>query len=804
MNWFRAVYPLLLLQVFDNAASFQILNPQTVGRMNGGGSSGASSSFGRASAASRSSSYYNTVGYSHHHRALYAGVVDDEDLLEDMVEKFAIPLEFKGAGGGGSEESNVNRNSGDGTNDDTGAIEASSEDESSNSNDQAAASTDTSVESTASAPDAAITTTTDAVPSSPSSASDAVTVDTTMNAVSDTPAPPPVKPSVVEESPTISKSTPAAVSASDSSNTAKEESTTTTTSSTGVPSPNPEKITSSENVPPFKSLFKMHPLQSTTPLPQSTLYNNDATKQPPATTIKTITATINGGLNTLPSMPSLNVADFGLIGGVVLGISVYYALAAYLKRVDETDEGYAGWDEFRQQENDAAKNGGYAGVNANVDGGKNTPKKSQILTKDQELEVQEVMGEVNDVVFAKLNKKRDAKKIVTKKKAAITDKEIEEELLLFEQVNREFEDKNAAFNKEASRNKVEETKDQIQPEQEIQDYIADPNAFDNPSFYESPPPSSLDALSNPAAPIASNDASQQSGFLDNINSFSGPQIATMQQQTPPQATKEETDSIQTMEEAQVVSALNERLRRMETDTSKMYSIASTPDESSADANDSMNKQTYPFDTVAAISATNPSASSQTQVRNIEEFCEAGKVNVECSSSISNYLDSLAAQRVEEGAQVVAKSTIASYLDSISSNDAVGSGSSNGNGNNDAEPSRTGAAFSTYLDALSSGSVSSPPSAKAVAGYLDVLTTTASVSSPSAAMSASPYELGSRIADVEQRLSRLENSVANLPDDIASRLMKWQMQQDQKLNDEMSKIMEYLMDAKSMDQGSGSE
>jgi hypothetical protein len=40
-------------------------------------------------------------------------------------------------------------------------------------------------------------------------------------------------------------------------------------------------------------------------------------------------------------------------------------------------------------------------------------------------------------------------------------------------------------------------------------------------------------------------------------------------------------------------------------------------------------------------------------------------------------------------------------------------------------------------------------------------------------------------------------VASLPDNIASRLIEWQMRQDQKLNDEIEKINKYLVNEKSI-------
>jgi len=181
---------------------------------------------------------------------------------------------------------------------------------------------------------------------------------------------------------------------------------------------------------------------------------------------------------------------------------------------------------------------------------------------------------------------------------------------------------------------------------------------------------------------------------------------------------------------------------------------------------------------------------------IDEYCEAGQVDENCSESIQGYLDTLASTgAVATDGEVNA---IVNYLDSVSSN---------------ATPNKkTGAAFTSYLDAISTGYIPPPPSAKAVASYLDVLSssdeiiTSTTSSSPSGAvvagegaLSSSDDELiGSRINDVEERLSRLESSVTSLPDDIASRLVDWQMSQDKKLSDEMEKIMKLLVDGKALE------
>jgi hypothetical protein len=156
---------------------------------------------------------------------------------------------------------------------------------------------------------------------------------------------------------------------------------------------------------------------------------------------------------------------------------------------------------------------------------------------------------------------------------------------------------------------------------------------------------------------------------------------------------------------------------------------------------------------------------------IDEYCEPGTRSNNCAGAIKGYLDGLATTGAIASEREV--TTIVGYLDSLSSNTPP-------NGT-----SRTGAAFVTYLDALSSGIAPSPPSAKAVAGYLDDLTSTGSDGS-----------VGTRVVDIEGRLSKLETSISSLPDDIASRIISWQNSQDKKMSEELEKIKKMLEDVKS--------
>lgn len=196
------------------------------------------------------------------------------------------------------------------------------------------------------------------------------------------------------------------------------------------------------------------------------------------------------------------------------------------------------------------------------------------------------------------------------------------------------------------------------------------------------------------------------------------------------------------------------------------------------------------------------SSSLAYLIGIDEFCETGEIVSECSESITGYLDSLSTYGLVSSPG--AKTTIISYLDSLSDGEPADMAYSSS--------SKTGAAFSSYLDALSSGTVPVAPSAKDVADYLGVLNTMESSSDGGGtaailgdddlptdlqpvSVDYTPNVEG-RISDVEMRLSKLEDSVASLPDDIASRLMQWQTQQDQKLSDEMKKITAYLVEVKS--------
>lgn len=227
------------------------------------------------------------------------------------------------------------------------------------------------------------------------------------------------------------------------------------------------------------------------------------------------------------------------------------------------------------------------------------------------------------------------------------------------------------------------------------------------------------------------------------------------------------------EDTSAISEVEKRLNKMETEASRISSMAM----------DNINVGIDPALLQKKKKETKRRyVPGNNYLGSIDEYCEPGQVNEDCADSIQGYLGSLASTgAVATDGEVKA---IVGYLDSLSSNVSPNE--------------KTGAAFTSYLDALSTGYIPAPSSAEAVASYLDELssdddTTSTSMSSPTASASgegafSKDRILGSRMNTVEERLSRLESSVTSLPDDIASRLVDWQISQDKKLSDEMEKIM----------------
>ncbi|KAL3809672.1 hypothetical protein ACHAXA_004223 [Cyclostephanos tholiformis] len=167
--------------------------------------------------------------------------------------------------------------------------------------------------------------------------------------------------------------------------------------------------------------------------------------------------------------------------------------------------------------------------------------------------------------------------------------------------------------------------------------------------------------------------------------------------------------------------------------------------------------------------------------NFGEYCEPGQVKEDCAEYLRGYLDTLASTGVVATDGEV--KAIVGYLDSLSRNVTPNES--------------TGAAFTNYLDALSTGYIPAPSSARAVFSYLDALSDVTTTSAPATSeVENSPAD--SRINEVEDRLKKLESSINNLPDDIASRLVEWQISQEKKLADETERIMKMLVEGKLLD------
>ena len=162
-----------------------------------------------------------------------------------------------------------------------------------------------------------------------------------------------------------------------------------------------------------------------------------------------------------------------------------------------------------------------------------------------------------------------------------------------------------------------------------------------------------------------------------------------------------------------------------------------------------------------------------------EYCEPGQVKEDCAEYIRGYLDTLASTGAVATAGEV--KAIVGYLDSLSSNVTPNES--------------TGEAFTNYLDALSTGYIPAPSSARAVFSYLDALS---DVTTTSATKEVDSGPVGSRISEVEDRLNRLESSINNLPDDIASRLVEWQISQEKKMAEDTERIMKLLVEGKLLD------
>lgn len=195
------------------------------------------------------------------------------------------------------------------------------------------------------------------------------------------------------------------------------------------------------------------------------------------------------------------------------------------------------------------------------------------------------------------------------------------------------------------------------------------------------------------------------------------------------------------------------------------------------------------------------------VQNVLEYCEGGKVTEPCTETIKEYLDDIA----DTGAVATTEEvkTIAGYLDALGSDDA-----------SSATGGSPGAAFASYLDALSEGSAPPPSSAKAVKTYLDTLNGTgdsavapvavapeqpvAPAAPVVAAVEPAPEPVAvvataspdfsiydNRLISIEDRVTSLEGKVDDLPDQVFAKIEAWQTQQEGRLTEEVKKVVNAL-------------
>ncbi|KAL3777522.1 hypothetical protein ACHAW5_001337 [Stephanodiscus triporus] len=184
------------------------------------------------------------------------------------------------------------------------------------------------------------------------------------------------------------------------------------------------------------------------------------------------------------------------------------------------------------------------------------------------------------------------------------------------------------------------------------------------------------------------------------------------------------------------------------------------------------------------------------ITEVLEYCEGGKVTEECADSIKGYLDNLA----DTGAAATTEdvTAIVGYLDSLGTDDATTAGKGR----------RAGAAFATYLDALSAGSAPPPSSARAVKTYLDTLNGTAGAARSARGGGASGPALPAgtvklapdfaryddRLTSIEGRVATLETKVDELPDRVFEKIEAWQTRQEGRLTEEVRKIVNTLTSA----------
>ncbi|KAL3807751.1 hypothetical protein ACHAXA_003380 [Cyclostephanos tholiformis] len=218
------------------------------------------------------------------------------------------------------------------------------------------------------------------------------------------------------------------------------------------------------------------------------------------------------------------------------------------------------------------------------------------------------------------------------------------------------------------------------------------------------------------------------------------------------------------------------------------------------------KSSWKFEKPVPYGVQNP-AGRNPFLKEVLDYCEGGKVTVDCADSIKGYLDNLA----DTGAVATTEevTAIVGYLGSLGGDGAPFSPSTT------PEKKRVGAAFASYLDALSAGSAPPPSSAKAVKTYLDTLNgspdaarsvrvqreaalppATSKLTSPTDAVAAASgawdyAAYDNRLTSIEGRVSTLETKVDELPDRVFEKIEAWQTRQEGRLTEEVRKIVNAL-------------
>jgi len=161
------------------------------------------------------------------------------------------------------------------------------------------------------------------------------------------------------------------------------------------------------------------------------------------------------------------------------------------------------------------------------------------------------------------------------------------------------------------------------------------------------------------------------------------------------------------------------------------------------------------------------------VADVKEYCNGGKVDNECAETINGFLGDVNSNNGDEPSaeQKETANAVLSYLDSLSSAptadrvaaEMLDSSRQQASMSFEVSKPKTSEAFSSYLGELSKGNVSPPTDAQSVVSYLESL---------------------------EGRLDKLETTIADMPDQIVSKMDR----QNDNLADEFAKINSHLVNA----------